>query len=521
MDHVKLQASQGDILQAQVEAIIINCFEGVQSPGGGTGIVDQALGGIISEELKASSAFTGKLGQTLVLPTYGKIPARYVLVVGLGKAEKLDAKALRRASAAAVKACKKLKIKTAATLLHGAGLGGVDPQTAAHLLAEGLLLGHYEFIKRKTGKNAKGEVKDEPLAHAMESITVFEHDHRKLPALETGLTFGEQVAQGVCFARDLVYDSGNYVTPTVLAHTAESIARGPVSVQVYDEDQLKQWGMGAFLSVTQGSVQPPKFIHLTYKPPSGKASKTVAVVGKGITFDTGGISLKTTDWIELMKMDMAGAAAVLGLFFVLAHRNDCPVEVHGFIPTCENMPSGSATKPGDIVTAMSGQTIEVNNTDAEGRLILCDALTYAQRTVKPDEMIDLATLTGACIIALGYAASGIMGTDNDLIKGLQSAGSAAGEKYWELPLYEEYETFLKSEVADLKNSGNDRQAGSSAGGMFLKAFVEEGQKWAHLDIAGPAYTKLDTPETSKGASGVGVRTLLYYLYQLDGLFPSS
>ncbi|MCA9842970.1 MAG: leucyl aminopeptidase, partial [Cyanobacteria bacterium HKST-UBA03] len=297
---------------------------------------------------------------------------------------------------------------------------------------------------------------------------------------------------------------------------ARSLNGGAISVKVYNQEDIEAFQMGSFLSVAKGSVEPPRFVHLTYTPPSGKARKKVAVVGKGITFDSGGISLKTNDWIEVMKMDMGGAAAVIGLFKALSARDDLDVEVHGFVPTCENMPSGGANKPGDIVTSMSGQTIEINNTDAEGRLILNDAMTYAQRHVKPDELIDLATLTGACLIALGYAASGIMGTDQPLIEQLRAAGDRAGEKLWQLPLYDEYETFLKSDVADLKNAGNDRQAGSSAAGTFLKAFVEEGQKWAHIDIAGPAYTKQATPEAPKGATGVGVRTLFYYLYQLPG-----
>ncbi|MEZ4575684.1 MAG: leucyl aminopeptidase [Vampirovibrionales bacterium] len=302
-------------------------------------------------------------------------------------------------------------------------------------------------------------------------------------------------------ARDLVWDSGNHVTPTVLAEAARSLNGGAISVKIYNQEDIEAFQMGSFLSVAKGSVEPPRFVHLTYTP-LRQGPQKVAVVGKGITFDSGGISLKTNDWIEVMKMDMGGAAAVIGLFKALSARDDLDVEVHGFVPTCENMPSGGANKPGDIVTSMSGQTIEINNTDAEGRLILNDAMTYAQRHVKPDELIDLATLTGACLIALGYAASGIMGTDQPLIEQLRAAGDRAGEKLWQLPLYDEYETFLKSDVADLKNAGNDRQAGSSAAGTFLKAFVEEGRN-GPIDIAGPAYTKQATPEAPRAPPAWG------------------
>lgn len=509
---MKLSVTSGDISQAKTEALIVNLFEGVTTPGGGTGAVDKAMGGFLSKELKASRTFKGKLGETLILPTFGKLTARTVIVVGLGKQKSMSAQTLRRASAAAARACQRLKLKTAATLLHGTGIGGFNVETAARVLAEGTLLGAYQFTQRKKKKTG------EDAAH-LESVTVVEHDAKKLAALRRGLHTGQTIADCVNLARDWVFDSANHVTPTFLAKQAKAIPG--LTCKVLDFAAIKKLKMGAFELVARGSEEPPALIHLSYKPTGSKTKKPrkkVALVGKGITFDSGGLSLKPAKSMETMKMDMGGAAAVLATMRAIAVLGELSmkldVQVDGFIPTCENMPSGHASRPGDIVTAMNGKTIEVNNTDAEGRLILADALTYAQQQVDPDEIIDLATLTGACITALGHVAAGVMGTDAKLIAGLQDAGKTAGEKFWELPMYDEYKDALKSDVADLINAGSGGQAGTSAAAMFLKEFVDDKRKWAHLDIAGTAYTPKDVPEVPKGATGFAVRTLLYYLYGL-------
>lgn len=509
---MQLQAVQGDIARFKADAVIVNLFEGVKQPGGGTGAVDEALDGVLSQELKnQAKTFKGKLGETLILPTYGRIPAKYVIVVGLGKSDDLKATSLRRASAAAVRACMKLKIKTAGTLLHGAGIGGYDVKAATRLLGEGALLGAYQFTRRKGAKAAEENGDNKP--DGLEELTVVEHSAEKLSQAQDGLRWADLIASNVNLARDWVNDSANFVTPTFLKEQAEQIHG--LTCKVLDITQIKKLGMGAFELVAQGSDQPAYLIHLSYKP-KGKADKKVALVGKGITFDSGGLSLKTAGGMETMKMDMAGAAAVIATMKAIAELGDLPVQVDAFVPTCENMPSGRSSKPGDIVTAMNGKTIEVNNTDAEGRLILCDTLVYAQKEVDPDEILDLATLTGACVVALGKAAAGIMGTNDDLIERLRKAGEPAGEKLWPLPLYDEYKSFLKSDVADLINSGAKGEAGSSAGGMFLKEFIDKDRAWVHLDIAGPAWLTSDQPETPKGASGFGVRALLYYLYGLAG-----
>jgi leucyl aminopeptidase len=520
---MRIEVAQGELSQWKSEAIIVNLFEGVMTLEGGTGALDKALDGLLSKELQAlPQVFKGKLAETWVLPTYGKLAARYVIVVGLGKAEAFKSLQMRRVSAAAVRACRKLKIKNAATLLHGAGIGGQDPETAARLLAEGAWLGGYQFTLRKGKKAAesqnenRGSDEDDfesPNAdHELETLTIVESQADKLKAIEIGLRLGTAIGVHTNLARDWVNDSANYVTPSFLKLQAERIEG--LTCEVLDFDAIRKLGMGAFELVAKGSDEPPYLIHLCYKP-LGKADKKVALVGKGVTFDSGGLSLKPSASMELMKMDMAGAAAVIATMKAIAELKDLNVEVHGFVPACENMPSARSSKPGDVVTAMNGKTIEVNNTDAEGRLILCDALTYAQQQTDPDELLDLATLTGACITALGKVAAGVMGTNDDLINRLRAAGEQAGEKLWQLPLYEEYQTFLKSDVADLINSGAKGQAGSSAGGMFLKAFVDKNRAWAHLDIAGPAWVTSDVPEIPKGGTGFGVRTLLYYLYQLQ------
>ncbi|MBX2861488.1 MAG: hypothetical protein KTR14_09640, partial [Vampirovibrio sp.] len=381
-----LTAQSGDITQAKVDALIVNLFDGVKKPAGGTGAVDKALGGIITQEIKESATFTGKLGQTLVLHTHGKIQARYVIVVGLGDSKKLDAPALRRAAAAAAKACQSLQISTAATLLHGAGIGNQKPEPAARLLAEGSLLGSYTFTNNKHPQHNPGLPKVQ-----LKTITVVEHDKTKLTAIKKGLTTGSTIATHVNLAREWVYEPPNIVTPTYLKKQAEGI-KG-LTCKVLSFAQLKKMGMGAFTLVAQGSDEPSYLIHLSYKPKGKKPKKKVTLVGKGITFDSGGLSLKPPKSQELMKMDMAGAAAVLATMGAIAQLGNLDIQVDGFIPTCENMPSGRSSKPGDVITAYNGKTVEVNNTDAEGRLILCDAMAYAQELVKPDEMIDLATLT--------------------------------------------------------------------------------------------------------------------------------
>ena len=335
-------------------------------------------------------------------------------------------------------------------------------------------------------------------------------ERRQEAAIKDGLRLGELFASAACFARDLVNEPANQVTPTYLAKVATQIAKdGRLRLKVYERADCQKLGMGAYLGVAQGSQEPPKFIHLTYAP-RGRARRKIAIVGKGITFDSGGLDLKTADGMRTMKDDMSGAAAVLAIMRSLPALG-LPLEVHGLIAATENMPSGTAQRPGDIVRAMNGTTIEIGNTDAEGRLTLADALAYAVKEVKPQEVIDLATLTGAIVVALGNLCSGVMWNDKPLADRVLAAAEAAGERMWPLPLIDEYKELLKSDVADLNNVG-PRGGGALTAGIFLREFAGS-TPWAHLDIAGTAFTEKDLPLGPKGGTGVGVRTLLTYLME--------
>lgn len=480
-------------------------------------LLDKAMQGAITDELKIQKAFEGKAGQTLWLHCYDMAEAKMVLLVGLGDRKKLDAQGLRRASAVVARQVLAQKLQDVTLALIPADVSqAATVEAYARVLTEGLLLGSYKFIQRRS----YASVQKNKLTPSVKKVQLA-CSTKQQKIVQQGIEVGQAVANCTNEARSLVFDSPNFVTPTYLAEFAQTIAKGnsKLTCKVLDEKQMKAYGMGSLLGVAKGSVEPPKLIHLSYKPSPSKttAKKKITLVGKGITFDSGGLSLKPAKSMELMKDDMAGAAAVLCVMKAISQLENCPYQVDVIVPTCENMPSGHAIRPGDILTASNGTTIEVNNTDAEGRLILCDALVYAQKETKPDVLIDLATLTGACVIALGKVASGMMGTDDKLLEAIKSSGHIAGEKFWQLPLYEEYNAFLKSDVADIINAGNGGEAGSQAGGMFLKHFIEGNQVWAHLDIAGPAYVDRDQPEVPKGATGVGVRTLLYYLYQWTGI----
>jgi leucyl aminopeptidase len=419
--------------------------------------------------------------------------------VGLGPvrrgARARDTEPLRRAAAGAVRRARDLGAATVAVFMPAAALSARD---RAQAVAEGALLGTYRFDKYLKEKNGK----------VVRALTVLEPDRRSAAAARDGVRIGRITAEATCLARDLVNEPANVVTPTFLARRATEIAKaGGLTLRVLDRAECAKMGMGAYIGVAQGSEEPPKFIHLTYAPK--RPRRKLVVIGKGITFDSGGLDLKTADGMLRMKGDMSGAAAVLGIFEALP-RLGLPVEVHGLIAATENMPSGTAQRPGDIVRAMNGLTVEIGNTDAEGRLTLADALAYAVKHIKPDEMIDMATLTGAVVIALGLGVSGLMANDDGLAGRLLSAADGAGERMWRLPLHDEYKEGLKSEVADLNNISSQRGAGAIVAGLFMREFTE-GVPWAHLDIAGTAFTERDLPLGPKGGTGVGVRTVLAYL----------
>jgi leucyl aminopeptidase len=466
--------------------------------------LDRALSGMLSRVLK-SEKFEGKPGQISYFHTGGAVPAERILVVGLGPLKpgkaRADAEPVRRAAAAAVRRARDLGAGTLAVFMPANAL---PARERAQAVVEGALLGAYRFEKYLKDKNGK----------VVRALTVLEPDPRAAAVAREGVRRGLIWAEATCLTRDLVNEPANVVTPTFLARRATEIAReGGIKLRVIERAECAKMGMGAYVGVAQGSEEPPKFIHLTYSP-SGRARRRVVIIGKGITFDSGGLDLKTADGMLRMKDDMAGAAAVLGLFHALP-RLKPPVEVHGLIAATENMPSGTAQRPGDIVRAMNGLTVEIGNTDAEGRLTLADALSYAVKHIKPDEMIDMATLTGAVVIALGQGVSGVMASDDGLASRVLAAADGAGERMWRLPLHDEYKEGLKSDVADLNNISSQRGAGAIVAALFMREFTS-GVPWAHLDIAGTAFTERELPLGPKGGTGVTVRTLLGYLASTNG-----
>ena len=463
---MEIKVSQ-DVKNVPVEVLVINKFEGEKT--------SQELA---NKYVVEKDKFEGKFGQTYLMHTLGQIPADKILVVGFGKKEEFDHNKMREAVAKAVKKLQQIKAKKA---VFDFDVNADYGKSAAI----GAMIADYAYDKYKSEK-----------AHHLDEITFARFTQEDV---NEGIIFGEAMK----FTRDLANTPAQIATPAKLAEIAKSIEG--VETKIFDKQEIERMGMGAYLAVGQGSVQPPKFIHMKY---TGKnAKKKVAIIGKGICFDSGGLDIKPPSSMLTMKDDMSGAACVLGVMKALSKLQP-DMEVHGIIAACENMPSGSSYKPGDILTAKNGKTIEVDNTDAEGRLTLADALCYAC-DLNVDEVIDIATLTGACMVALGTVASGIMGNDEELIARLIKTGKDSGETYWQLPMFSEYKNSLKSDIADMKNTGS-RYGGASAAGVFLQEFVKD-TKWCHIDIAGTAYLEKPQKEFIAGATGVGVRTLLNYI----------
>lgn len=436
--------------------------------------------------------FKGKTAQSCALHNAN---IRWVLL-GLGSKTEKTSENFRRAGGRLARKARELWFEEA--FLEWPRSFGDDLLKA---FAEGLILGAYQFDRYKT------QMKDAPKGlQKLELGVAKDQKARAQKALEAAKLY----TAGTLLARDLINGAPSDVTPKVLADTARKFAGGAVKVKVFGKAELKRMGAGGILGVNIGSAQDPFLIHLHYKP-KGKSHKSVAIVGKGITFDSGGLSLKPAGSMETMKMDMSGAAAVLGVFSQIAKLKPS-VEVHGIIATTENMPGGRAYKPGDVLKAMNGKTMEVLNTDAEGRLILSDALSYAVER-KVDQIVDMATLTGACVVALGSLVTGAMGNDEALMEQVKAATEKEGERVWELPLVNEYRDDIKSKVADIKNIGGGREAGSIIGGLFLQEFVAD-TPWVHLDIAGPAYLEREYPAIpylTYGGTGLMVRSLLTFL----------
>lgn len=477
--------------------VIVGVYESQQLSAAAQAL-DKLSSGYITMLLKRGD-LDGKLEKTLLLHDVPNVQSERVLLVGLGKKEDFSEKKYAKAVRASIKALDASAAKEALTYLAELPVGNMSVRRKLALMAEVALDTTYRFdaIKRK-----KADAADEAKKQ-LKKLVIHIEDAARVKEAEAGLAEGKALGKGVSFAKDLGNLPPNVCTPTYLAVQALALSKAyGLKVEVLERAQIEKLGMGSFLGVTQGSEEPPKLIvmqHLKGK----KDQKPVVLVGKGITFDTGGISLKPGAEMDEMKYDMCGAASVLGTFKTIAEM-DLPLNVVGIIPTCENMPDGRATRPGDVLTSMSGLTIEVLNTDAEGRLILCDALTYAER-FEPSAVVDIATLTGACVIALGHHATGLFSNNDALAQELLKAGEAALDRAWHMPMWEEYQPQLDSNFADMANIGG-RAAGSVTAACFLSRFTEK-YDWAHLDIAGTAWKS----GKEKGGTGRPVPMLTEFL----------
>jgi len=493
---VNVTVKKGNLAAVKTPAIILALCEGEGKLSGAALDVDRKTGGLLSDVI-GNGDFEGKASQVLMLYSAGALPAKRIALVGLGKRSELNLEKIRNAFARVLQQLRGLNIKEAAKAIDWHLLPN-QKEKAVAAVAEGAILGQYQYTTYKT--IGREELKD---MRRLEIIA----ETKDYPFIAEQIRKTRIITAAVYFARDLVTAPANEMTPTMMAVRARKIAtKKNVSCRVLDKKKLKSLGMNALLGVASGSHQPPKLIILEYAG-SKKGDAPIALVGKGLTFDSGGISIKPAEKMDEMKTDMSGGAAVMATIMAAAELR-LPVNLVGLIPATENMPGGSALKPGDILRSYSGQTIEVLNTDAEGRLILADALSYAAK-YQPAAIIDIATLTGACVVALGEDVIGMLGTDDQLKKEITEAATTSGEPVWELPLWDSYIELIKSDIADYKNS-TGRPAGTITAAAFLSKFVGK-SPWVHLDIAGPAWTTKDKAYIPKGASGVTVRLLVEFL----------
>ena len=500
---MKFEVATGDISVRDTDAIVVNLFEGVTSPGGATGAVDAALDGAIAG-LIADGEIKGKRGEVTIVHTLGKIAPARVVVAGLGKAPDFDAEAVRSVSGETARRLQKIGVSRFSTITHGAGIGGMDAAHSAQAIVEGTVLGLYDFDRFKSSKDG---------GNVVETLEIVEFDASKLATLQLGVDRGLIQADAVTICRNMVNEPGNRMTPSRMAERALKAADAAgLGIEVFDTPDLEALGMGAFLGVAQGSKEPPKLIVMKYEGDPDNPDNNLAIVGKGITFDSGGISIKPSANMGDMKGDMAGGAAVISAMKVIGQVGP-RINVTGIVAATENMPGGGAQRPGDIVTTMSGKTIEIDNTDAEGRLVLADAVYYAH-SQGIRRIVDIATLTGAMSIALGHICSGLFGNDQDFIDQVKESGDMAGERLWQLPTYDEYKEQYRSDVADLKNTGG-RPAGSITGALIIGEFAGDAA-WAHVDIAGTSFSSKTSGYVVKGGTGVMVRTLVKLAEVLAG-----
>jgi leucyl aminopeptidase len=491
---MNVEGIPGPYQEVDAHALAAAVFKDEKADDGFLKDLDAASGGLVKSVID-SEEFKGKEGETayLHLPPAGGLKARRLLLVGVGEKAEYNAAFVSEFAGTAARFLRGKNAKSIAVVPRLED----DPELIAATVVEGAIIGLFEIDKYRTSD------KEQKVIDRLVVVV----DGADKDALNRGVKRGQIVGESVNFTRDMANEPGAYLTPTNMAERAQEIASEfNLSIDVLDEARMQKEGMGSLLSVSRGSDEPAKLIILKYTPakPPKDNGQLLAFVGKGITFDSGGISLKPGENMELMKYDMTGGATVLGAMRAIAQLKPS-IPVLGVAPCSENLPSGKATKPGDVVRAMTGKTIEVINTDAEGRLILADAIAYAKK-LGATRIIDLATLTGAVSIALGDVNAAVLGTDQELIDEIIAAGNEVGEKFWQLPLDKEYSKQIKSDIADIKNVGG-RKAGTITAAAFLKEFAD-GVAWAHLDIAGTAWGDEAKPYRSKGPTGIAVRTLI-------------
>lgn len=494
---MNIQIVQTDCTEHSTPLLVAKVFQGGGPLVGPLAKIDDQIGGQLSKLIQRGD-FKAKEGQTLVLFP-ADTPFQRLLLVGLGEKGDFELEQLRRAAATALKKARDLEVDRFSMLIHHAELVSdrISPEAAGRAVAEGLVLGGYRFTGFRAEDNSP----------RLGTVEILEKEPDKAGQLERGTRVGAALARGENFARDLGNNPGNVATPSYLAERAEEIAeRFGMKATILGPEELREEGMNALLAVSQGSDEEPRLIVLEHRR-GREGDAPLMLVGKGLTFDAGGISIKPAGGMEDMKFDMCGGAAVLGAMHAVGEL-EIPANVVAIVPSSENLLSGSAMKPGDIIRSHKGTTIEVVNTDAEGRLILADALSYARR-FEPAAVIDAATLTGACVTALGHHASAAMTNDEELLQEIRQAGDRVGERVWPLPLYPEYREQLKSDYADIKNSGG-RPAGSITAGWFLREFIPDAP-WVHLDIAGTAYGDGKISYQSKGATGVPARLFVDWI----------
>ncbi len=503
--NIKLKTQRVDFSRCKTDLLAVGQFYDTKELDKLNAELNRKLGGAIGRVIKLGD-FKGKDGTSAVVYGNESIGAKRVLLVGLGERKKATLDTVRKAAANAAKKSVEMRVKTVSLALHRAFEGRFDLRAMGQAMAEGTYFGSYRYDEFVT--------KDEDGRLNSLSAEVIDSDSAKTTKLNKGLSRGIIIGRAQSYARTLANRPGNIINPPELAAEAKRVAKttAGLTCTVFDEKQMAARGMGGVLAVGSGSQSPPRFIVLKYSP-LGKAASgrpTIALVGKAITFDSGGLSIKHADKMDEMKLDKTGGITVLGTMKAVAELR-LALNVFGIIPSAENLPSGTSYRPGDIITTFSGKTVEVVNTDAEGRMILCDGLAYAVKQ-NCDIIIDIATLTGACRVALGKYMAGLMGNDERLMKQLQTAAKESGEKVWPMPSGDEYAEEMKSKIADLKNTGS-KWGGACTAAAFLRQFVGNA-KWVHLDIAGTEMFDKATEYTTEGSSGFGVRLLTRYLMNI-------